>query len=441
MTMTTKAKPKVTFIIPLSAKEQKSYRNFANTIRAKATRIDYDAYMKKFMKFHNIKSFDQLLQGDTLMIEERITQWLDEDKTITNSSKATYLAGIKHFYDMNRINLSWKIINKHLGEKERPFQDRAYKIEEILKMLNIANLREKMLLTLLTSAGLRRGAVASIKRKHIEKTTLGNYKIIIYAGTKDEYPTFCSRECSKYIDEYLTFRESKGERYTPEAPLLREEFDITDTLRASRPRHVTPHAVNNIIKSLTARADIRTVTHLIEGQEQFRSAMRKEVMLTHGLRKFCSTMMAKARVYPNTRERLTGHKTGLDKAYLKPEDEDLLAEYMKAEPLLTIDPTARQEVKIKELQSNEKLLLTTLEKQNADYEARLRNLEQSFLYRAGKDLHAVSTKYEKTDPKTGNVSMSFDDILKSHDELIDKAETDPEHFNDNDYDALNSEDP
>src|SRR5437867_4164785 len=65
--------------IPPSTKEQKSYQNFANTIRAPKTLQSYDNYLNKFMRFHKIKSYNALLTPNTLLIECRITQWIKED--------------------------------------------------------------------------------------------------------------------------------------------------------------------------------------------------------------------------------------------------------------------------------------------------------------------------------------------------------------------------
>src|SRR5437867_1843742 len=154
MAVTTTATNKEHLVIPSKSKKQQSYKNFVNAIRAKRTRINYVHYVDKFMLFHSITSYDALLKGDNLLIESRIIQWLSEDNSISNISKSVYIAAIKKFYDMNRMTLAWKIILCYLGEKERAHQDRAYSEEELLKMYNEANVREKMVLTLMVSAGL-----------------------------------------------------------------------------------------------------------------------------------------------------------------------------------------------------------------------------------------------------------------------------------------------
>jgi hypothetical protein len=46
--------------------------------------------------------------------------------------------------------------------------------------------------------------------------------------------------------------------------------------------------------------------------------------------------MQRAKVDKTIREMLVGHSTGLDKVYYKPQDEEILQEYLKAVDLLTI---------------------------------------------------------------------------------------------------------
>jgi hypothetical protein len=66
-------------------------------------------------------------------------------------------------------------------------------------------------------------------------------------------------------------------------------------------------------------------------------------MRTHGLRKLAITQMKHAHLDFNDREYLVGHKhsRGLDIHYDRTTEEDRLTEYVKAIPLLTIDPTQR----------------------------------------------------------------------------------------------------
>jgi septal ring factor EnvC (AmiA/AmiB activator) len=79
---------------------------------------------------------------------------------------------------------------------------------------------------------------------------------------------------------------------------------------------------------------------------------RRTIARSHGFRKFVIAKMDKASVKDTHRRYLTGHAhIGEDRSYVLPTDEDLLSEYIKAIPLLTIDPTQRLENENQELKT------------------------------------------------------------------------------------------
>ena len=56
--------------------------------------------------------------------------------------------------------------------------------------------------------------------------------------------------------------------------------------------------------------------------------------------------MQRAKIDKTIREMLVGHSTGLDKAYYKPQDEEILQEYLKAVNLLTIQNEYRLQTQL-----------------------------------------------------------------------------------------------
>jgi integrase len=76
------------------------------------------------------------------------------------------LAGVQSFLEFNDIVLNWKKIAKCYPE---PVYNnlRAYTREEIAKVLTVADLRDRCIILLMTSAGLRVGAIKSLKLKNI----------------------------------------------------------------------------------------------------------------------------------------------------------------------------------------------------------------------------------------------------------------------------------
>ena len=74
-------------------------------------------------------------------------------------------------------------------------------------------------------------------------------------------------------------------------------------------------------------------------------------MRSHGFRKFVITTMVEAGVKAEYRRYLTGHsQVGQDASYVLPSEDKLLAEYIKAIPMLTIHSESRLEQQIQELQ-------------------------------------------------------------------------------------------
>jgi len=68
--------------------------------------------------------------------------------------------------------------------------------------------------------------------------------------------------------------------------------------------------------------------------------------------------MQRSRIDKTIREMLAGHSTGLDRVYYKPQDEEILQEYLKAIDLLTISKEHRLEKQLdyyKERNDNEKI--------------------------------------------------------------------------------------
>jgi hypothetical protein len=81
---------------------------------------------------------------------------------------------------------------------------------------------------------------------------------------------------------------------------------------------------------------------------------RRDVMPSHGLRKFFITACDKANISYTVREFLSGHKLpNLDPSYVHRHrnEEDMLAEYVKVIPLLSIDPTQRLQQENHDLKS------------------------------------------------------------------------------------------
>jgi len=147
-----------------------------------------------------------------------------------------------------------------MGEHVKTVKDRAYTREEIKKIFECCNLKNKIIVSLMTSTGCRIGAIAKLKIsdiQYIEKEKL--HQIYFYTNTKEEYFSFCSYECSQYILEYLQHRERCGENISLlESPLIRDDFQPDDLLSAENPKPLTTYNLTFYIRKILIVSGIRT---------------------------------------------------------------------------------------------------------------------------------------------------------------------------------------
>ena len=111
------------------------------------------------------------------------------------------------------------------------------------------------------SAGLRRGALQHLRIRDLQKIDKYQlYKISVYKKEQEQYTTFCTPECAKYIDQYLQWRQRLGEQLKPNSPLFRIEFDTVTEVNIAGPKPVSPYVIAFMIHRLLDRTGIRAPT-------------------------------------------------------------------------------------------------------------------------------------------------------------------------------------
>ena len=225
--------------------------------------------------------------------------YLKTDKKLAPGRTSAYLSPISHFYEMNDIDLRWKKLKKFKAKFRSVVEDKPYTREQIKILIDSTYLRDKCIILLMASAGLRRGALPYLRIhdfQRIQKYDL--YKISVYKKEQEQYATFCTPECTKYyINQYLDWRRRLGEKLLPNSPLFRVVFDPITQI--NKPKPVSTHVVNAAINTLLEH----TGTRLPIGQQH----QRTELMQTHGFRKFFKTTYINAGMNPLYSEYLMGH--------------------------------------------------------------------------------------------------------------------------------------
>jgi integrase len=313
-----------------------------------ATKNAYKIHLSLFCKYHNIDP-DSLIQLKPEQIKTMILNYIIHLKKnakqsvgkakrgeISVNSVKDYLAGIQSFLDFNEILLNWKKIAKYCPEKVSN-NLRAHTREEIAKLLSEADLRDRCLILLMSSTGIRVGSIKELKIKHLKRLQdNNNIGIFIYPQSKDHrYNALLTPECMAALDEYFEFRKRQHEKITEESYIIRDKF-AAFSKATNKARPLREQTINKQMKFLLTKSGLPY----------------EQLQPDHSLRKFFNTALMNSDVAHSFKELLMGHSVKLDDVYYDKDNElskqKLVIEYMKAVDALTINEEYRLKKKIVE---------------------------------------------------------------------------------------------
>jgi hypothetical protein len=130
------------------------------------------------------------------------------------------------------------------------------------------------------------------------------------------------------------------------SPLFRRGYDKDDPFKILYASPVTKSTFDYILQQTLEKAGIITITPKLAGRK---TVDRKPVARSNGFRKMVNTTMVKAHVEPLIKEMLLGHHTGLEENYYRPEEQDLLNEYLKCVDMLTVNNEFRLRLEVQTL--------------------------------------------------------------------------------------------
>jgi hypothetical protein len=325
-------------------------KEFYDAIRSPVTRRKYELRLAQFLDYAGAKGdtlsakardFTEMARKDYDRTTFTINSFLQEQKAraeageINASTISIYKKPLVLFCEMNDIPINWKKISRKLPTGRHYADDRAPSREEIKTLLTYPDRRIKPLLLLMVSSGIRIGAWEWLNWGHIELVKRNGQivaaKLKVYPGDAEQYSTFVSREAYNAIAEYIAYRESAGEKIGPNTPVLRDLFppDRGATLKHSvgKPKRLEANGVKRLLEDALKGTGLRRA--LPEGKR------RHDWQGAHGFRKFFKSA-AERHMKTLHVEILLGHDTGLNESYYRPKEEELLEDYQKALPDLTI---------------------------------------------------------------------------------------------------------
>ena len=321
--------------------------NFLDGLPNPTTRDHYQRFLRYFFEFLKLNGGSLEIDSKTFVKESRknpsftsssIMSFIRFQKEriekgkIVSASMSNYYKPIKLFCDMNDISLNWKKITRTIPKIKKRSTDRIPNLDEIKKLLNYTDRRLKPAILVMMSSGIRLGAWNYLRWGDItpiqKDDKIVAAKMIVYRGEPDQYTTFITPEAYQALNGYIEFRIEHGERITVSSWALRNDFNTSKSRGwANIPKQLKSTGLKRLIERALWSEGIRKPLENGEKRHEFKA--------DHGFRKYFKTMAEQHMKSLNV-EILMGHSTGLADNYYRIPENDMVSEYLKAVPSLSV---------------------------------------------------------------------------------------------------------
>ncbi len=324
-------------------RQSREYLMWMSTLASDKTKETYDYSLDQFFTYTKeykpvVKDLKVLLKMKRKPLQELLEDYTIHltARKISRNTVKLYLSSILGFLKFHDVHYNVQKIKRYFPPKTKPAGSQSYNVEELEQIVDgFSTLRGKSMVLMIASSAMRRGGYANLKVGdliHIEDC----YLIRVYRDELQEYVTFCTPEAREMTEKYLQERKDKGEIITPESDLFKAMTGEKEG--GDRARMIYGNIWTFIQKIKMNKEKIKTCKD-----------PRYAKATVHAMRKFCDTMMNKAKIQSNDIEKMMGHKNGLKGLYYDANHNDLFEEYKKAIPYLTILKKNRQQAIIDEL--------------------------------------------------------------------------------------------
>jgi len=342
------------------------------------TKAAYQYNINDFLAFYkitDIHGIEPLREHSAKLIRQMVIDFvifLRDERKASRSSIRLYCAALSHFFYMIRdddTRLNWIKVKMEFPPDERIHRDRAYTVEEIQKMLNhgcSGKLREKAILLLLTSTGMRIGGIHPLRKRDLtpKTTSVGKvYRIEVYSQSSSHYYCYCNVETAKAVDDYLKERMDKyGEVLTNDSPLFRD----LRMLNVKNVKPLTGYSIKYIVSKIVERSGVQSTF-------QFTG----EASRSKGLRKFYKTTAELSGMKPINVEKTHAHSIGISSHYYRPQESEILQDYIThAADALTISNEHRLNKQVERLEGQQADEIKRLREEFEDYKESIREQDK-----------------------------------------------------------------
>ncbi len=157
-----------------------------------------------------------------------------QDRGLAPSRIANYVKAIRSLYRVNSVDVNLP----HSISRRSVRKDRAPKPEELQRLLDVADLREKVIVSILALGGFREGTLVRLHYRHVrEDLEKGIMPVHVHVesditkGKYHDYDTFLGEEAVEYLRLYVEARRQGNihpeiplEEISDDSPLIRDEM-------------------------------------------------------------------------------------------------------------------------------------------------------------------------------------------------------------------------
>jgi len=222
-----------------------------------------------------------------------------QDEALSPGRVHCYAKHIRTFYRVNGVKIE---LSGHLSRRVT-YRDRSPTPEELSRILDIADLRQKVIVSMLALGAFREGTLAQLQYHHVQEDFEEGVTPIhvhveaeITKGKYGDYDTFLGAEASEYLKLYIELRKrgSPDKRNPPET--LTAESPLIKDMTSHTPRSIGSKQIRKIVHQLYVKAGLL---------KQPRGRMYE--LRVHSLRKYFKTQMLALGVQPDYVDYMMSH--------------------------------------------------------------------------------------------------------------------------------------
>jgi site-specific recombinase XerD len=236
------------------------------------------------------------LQNHTGYLNDYLAELQDDG--LAPSAVNNCIKAVKTFYRVNgaKVELAEPLSRRVI------YKDRAPKPEELAAILELADLREKFIVSAFALGGFREECITKLRYRHVREDLENNRTPIhvhieaeITKGKYHDYDTFLGAEAEQYLKLYIEQRK-KGYGIFPPETITDDSPLIRGTKSANVPKGIRGKSIRKIIHNLYAEAGLLK-----------KKNGRMYDLRTHSLRKYFKTQLLALGVQPDYVDYMMGH--------------------------------------------------------------------------------------------------------------------------------------